>query len=182
MTALRNMLIIGGESRNVGKTELICRLIERVSLTTDLITLKISGLDPGNKNKHGSHGPLPEKYQLIEESSRNGIKDSSRMLVAGAGRAFYLRTKDEFLAEAMESFFGVVDRQSVLICESITLRKIFKPGLFVIVKGDREDRTKNSLSEVLPLVDLTFISDGSSFNPDPGIITLNSNGWKIEDH
>ena len=182
MTALSNLLIIGGASRNVGKTELICRLIERVSLTTDLVTLKISGLNPGNKNNHGSHGPLPAKYQLIEETSRDGIKDSSRMLVAGAGRAFYLRTRDEYLAEAMENFFRVVDRQSVLICESITLRKIIRPGLFVIVKDGREDSNKNSLREVLPFVDLTILSDGRCFNPDPGVISLSSNGWKIEDH
>ncbi|GEM_PF-347344 len=222
MMKLQNMLIIGGASRNVGKTELVCSLIKKFSRGREIITLKISGINPGNKpgqdydksqiedtgagnetisgqnsgkNKgsakiaghseeenpvHGHHGTPPKKYHLLEETNQDGVKDSSKMLVAGAKRAFYLRTKDEYLAEAMDHFFTIIDRRSLIICESITLRKIIEPGLFIIIKSDKVESVKKSLGEVLHLVDLTIVSDGHSFRPGPHIISLNNHGWQAE--
>ena len=176
---LKNMLVTGGASRNVGKTEFLCKLLRRFSRERDIITLKISGINPGNDPHHGRHGPPPEKFHLLEETNRDGIKDSSRMLLAGASRSYYLRTKDEYLAEAMEHFFSVADRRSVIICESITLRRIIEPGLFIIVKSDKEESVKRSLGEVLHLVDLTIISDGSTFDPSPEVIGLDDRGWYL---
>jgi hypothetical protein len=177
MVELKNMLIIGGESRNVGKTELVCGLVRRFSTGNDIVSLKISGIDPGGKPFHGRHDPPPDKYVLIGESCRDGIKDSSRMLLAGASKSYYLRTRDEFLQEAMEDFFSYVDREAVIICESITLRKIIKPGLFVLVKSPEGEGGKKSPGEVLHLVDLTIVSEGNNFIPEPDIIRLGDNGW-----
>ncbi len=171
------MLIVGGASRNVGKTELVCGLIRRLGTERDIVTLKISGINPGNDPLHGNHGPLPEKFHILEETSREGVKDSSKMLLAGASKAFYLRTRDEYLQEAMKSFFSATDRNSVIICESIILRKIISPGLFVLVKSNREESMKRSLGEVLHLVDLTIVSDGQNFSPPPSVIGLNGRGW-----
>lgn len=177
MIELNKMLIIGGASRNVGKTELVCGLVRRFGSAHDVVSLKISGINPGNEPFHGEHEPLPGKFHLLEESSRDGVKDSSKMLLAGASKSYYLRTRDEFLQEAVESFFSLVDKDSVIICESITLRKIIRPGLFVLVKGNKEESVKKTLGEVLHLVDLTIYSDGAKFTPDPGIIRLGDHGW-----
>lgn len=204
MMKLQNMLIIGGASRNVGKTELVCSLIKKFSREREIITLKISGINPGNKSGqehyqqqiqdagtgndtmpaqnsiHGNHGPPPEKFHLLEETNLDGVKDSSKMLVAGAKRSFYLRTRDEYLAEAVDHFFTIIDRRSLIICESITLRKIIEPGLFIIIKSDKEESVKKSLGEVLHLVDLTIVSDGHRFSPGPQSISLNSHGWQAD--
>lgn len=222
MMKLQNMLIIGGASRNVGKTELVCSLIKKFSREREIITLKISGIDPGNKSGqdhdqqqvedagtgndtmsaqnsgqkndnakitahldekgsvHGHHGPPPEKFHLLEETNLDGVKDSSKMLIAGANRSFYLRTRDEYLAEAIDHFFTIIDRRSLIICESITLRKIIKPGLFIIIKSDTAESVKKSLGEVLHLVDLTIVSDGHRFSPGPHIISLNRHGWQAQ--
>jgi hypothetical protein len=177
MTELKNILIIGGAGRNVGKTELACGLLKRLGKGREIISLKISGINPGHDPFHGDHGPPPEKYHLLEETSRDGVKDSSKMLLAGADRAFYLRTRDEFMQEAMDHFFSLAGRDSVMICESIVLRKIVKPGLFVLVKIIDEESVKRSLGEVLHLVDLTIISDGREFHPSPSIIHLGEKGW-----
>ena len=179
MRKLRNMIIIGGASRNVGKTELVCGLIRRFSFERDIVSLKISGINPGNGPVHGQHGPPPDKFDLMRETGREGIKDSSKMLLAGAGRAYYLRTRDEYLPEAMDHFFSIEGQDAVIICESISLRKIITPGLFVIVRSDSEESVKRSLGEVLHLVDLTIVSDGMAFAPDPGIISLDERGWHM---
>ena len=177
MRILKNMLIIGGASRDVGKTEFLCRLVRRLGGDRELVTLKISGINPGNDPDHGRHGHPPEKFDLLEETCRDGIKDSSKMLLAGASRAFYLRARDECLQEAIDHFFSMVSDSSLIIAESITLRKIIEPGLFVIVKSDREESVKRSFGEVMHLVGLTVISDGSNFDPPPEAIGLDNRGW-----
>lgn len=181
MIELNKMIIIGGASRNVGKTELVCGLVRRFASIHDVVSLKISGINPGSEPFHGNHEPPPGKFHLMEETNRDGVKDSSKMLLAGASKSYYLRTKDEFLHEAMEYFFSLVDKDSVIISESITLRRIIKPGLFVLVKGKKEESVKKSLGEVLHLVDLTIVSDGEKFIPDPGIIRLGEYGWYCDD-
>lgn len=179
MMKLNNMLIVGGASRNVGKTEMVCSLIRRLSPGRKIISLKISGINPGNDPHHGSHTDLPEKFHLLEETSLDGVKDSSRMLLAGASRSFYLRTRDEYLGEAMDSFFAVAGSRSVIICESITLRKLIQPGLFIIIRGEKEESIKKSLGEVLHLTDLVIVSDGRNFHPDPAVISLDENAWHL---
>ncbi len=177
MMELKKMLIIGGASRNVGKTELVCGLLRRLGAGREIISLKISGISPGSDPLHGNHGPAPEKFHLLEETNRDGVKDSSKMLLAGAARAFYLRTRDEFLPEAMDHFFSAAGTDRIIICESIVLRRLIDPGLFVLVKSNREETMKRSLGEVIHLVDLTIVSDGKSFSPPPSVIGLDGNGW-----
>jgi hypothetical protein len=174
---LKNMLIIGGASRNVGKTELVCGLVRRFGKEREIVSLKISGINPGNDPLHGTHGPVPEKFHLLRETSREGIKDSSKMLLAGAASAFYLRTRDEYLQEAMDDFFSLTRPDAVIICESIVLRKIITPGLFVLIRSNKEETMKSRLGEVIDLVDLTIVSDGKSFSPPPENISLGNQGW-----
>ncbi|MGF1586669.1 MAG: hypothetical protein ACFCUM_15190 [Bacteroidales bacterium] len=179
MMELSNMLIIGGASRNVGKTELVCGLIRRLGQENPIISLKISGINPGSDPLHGDHGPPPEKFHLLEETSTKGLKDSSKMLLAGASKAFYLRTRDEYLQEALDYFFSVADKGSVIICESILVRRLIIPGLFIIIRSISEESVKKSLGEVQHLADLTIVSDGRSFCPDPSVICLEGNTWRI---
>jgi hypothetical protein len=179
MMELDNMLIIGGASRNVGKTELVCGLLRRLGQENRIISLKISGINPGTDPHHGDHGPPPEKFHLLEETSTEGLKDSSRMLLAGAYRAFYLRTRDEYLQEALDYFFTIADKRSVIICESILVRRLVSPGLFIIIRSKNEESVKKSLGEVQHLADLTIISDGIAFSPDPSVICLERNIWRL---
>jgi hypothetical protein len=179
MIELGNMLIIGGASRNVGKTEFVCKLLRSLGKENRIISLKISGINPGTDPHHGNHEPAPEKFHLLEETSTGGLKDSSRMLLAGAYRAFYLRTRDEYLQDAINYFFSVAGKKSVIICESILVRKLISPGLFIIIRSSNEESVKKSLGEVQHLADLTIISDGISFSPDPSVICLDNNAWRL---
>ncbi len=174
------MLIAGGTGRNAGKTEYLCRIIRRLSCDKEIITLKISGIKPGNDQYHGRHAPPPEKFRLLEETCRDGVKDSSKMLLAGAFRAFYLRTKDEFLEEGLDHFFRVVDRHAVIIAESARLRKIVRPGLFILVRREGDENTKKSVADLIHLADVTVSSDGASFDPPPERIALDKRGWHTD--
>ncbi len=180
MRVLKNMLIAGGTGRNTGKTEYMCRIISRLSGDTEIIALKISGIKPGNDLHHGRHGVQPEKFRLIEETCRDGVKDSSKMLLAGAARAFYLRTKDEFLEEGLDHFFSIVDRGSFIVAESARLRKIVRPGLFIMVRREVDENTRKSVADLIHLVDVTVSSDGISFDPAPEMIGLDERGWHID--
>lgn len=180
MRKIKNMLVVGGASRNVGKTELVCGLVRRLGAGRDIISLKISGIKAGNDPYHGNHENEPEKFHLLEETNLDGVKDSSKMLLAGASRSFYLRCRDEFLQEAMDKFMSGVEKDAVIICESIAVRKVIEPGLFVLIRGEKMESMKRVLGEVMHLVDLTIISNGKTFYPDPGSIGLDSRGWHYE--
>ncbi len=177
MRKLKNMLVVGGASRNVGKTELVCGLVRRLGAGREIISLKISGINAGNDPHHGNHEDKPEKFHLLEETNLDGVKDSSKMLLAGASRSFYLRCKDEYLQEAVYEFLSGVDKDAVIICESISVRKVIEPGLFILIRGEKMESMKKVLGEVMHLVDLTIVSDGKTFDPDPGVIRLDSRGW-----
>ncbi len=180
MRVLKNMLIAGGTGRNAGKTEYMCRIIGRLSGYKEIITLKISGIMPGNDPYHGRHGPPPEKFRLIEETSRDGVKDSSKMLLAGAARAFYLRTKDECMEEALDHFFRVVDQHAFILAESARLRKIVRPGLFIMVRREGDENTMKSVADLIHLADVMVNSDGASFDPQPERIGLDKKGWHLD--
>ncbi|TVR74597.1 MAG: hypothetical protein EA408_02505 [Marinilabiliales bacterium] len=180
MRVLKNMLIAGGTGRNAGKTEYLCRIIGRLSGDKEIITLKISGIKPGNDTCHGRHGPPPEKFRLIEETCRDGVKDSSKMLLAGAARAFYLRTRDEFLEEALDHFLKAVGQHAFILAESARLRKIVRPGLFIMVRREGDEDTMKSVADLIHLADVTVSSDGASFDPQPERIILDEKGWHLD--
>src|SRR6056297_165204 len=89
-----NLLIVGGTGRNVGKTEFVCRLIEKISRTEVVYALKVSAIFPDEEIYHGNHDGEESVHHLFEETRMETGKDTSRMLQAGASRVFYLRGDD----------------------------------------------------------------------------------------
>ena len=57
MIKLENMLLIGSTVRNVGKTELACRLIKKFRKIRDVIGVKVTTIhDNSGKCPHGGQG------------------------------------------------------------------------------------------------------------------------------
>jgi len=49
---------------------------------------------------------LTENYRIIEEQNANGNEDTERMLKQGASRVFRIKTKSEYLHEAIKEFLS----------------------------------------------------------------------------
>lgn len=157
----QNLLIVGGAGRNVGKTELVCRLIEKVSTACPIYALKVSAVLPDETIFHGDHSGEGAQEQLFEETRHDSSKDTSRMLRAGARRVFYLRGEDNAIASQYTSLRRQLPQDSALICESNSLAGYVLPGIHIMVKTAHA-AVKPRARKRMALADLIITSDGIS--------------------
>jgi len=164
MKGKTNLFLIGGSGRNVGKTTFACMLIEKLSKENDVIGLKISNIKPDDSFLHGFHeNNLQNNFEIFEEKGE-GDKDSQRMLNAGASKSFFIRTNDSFAEDAFKSLLGQIDNNSLIVCESNSLRKYVKPKAFVMV-GDIELSKKPGAKAVFEMADFVVgAMDLAKFN------------------
>ncbi len=174
MNSLPNWLLISGNGRNVGKTTLICRIISDIR---DLkpIAVKIS-----------SHlHPLPEdsdwiirtnEFALIRET-RITSKDSSKMLQAGADMVFYAQGSELRFPDILAAL-NKFTSDSPVICESGGLRKLFKPGAYILVKGD-EKSAKPDAERMEKLADLVLSQEDIITYKYDKKIHFENNNWLI---
>jgi len=124
----KNILLISGSGRNVGKTSFIREVIAQ-NVIQKLVTIKITphfheptiGLIPIAIN---------ENYRIFQEPNRSTDKDSSLFLLAGADKVFYIQTSDGFLEEAFQLTVKQLWPDQPIIVESAALRKFILPGLY----------------------------------------------------
>jgi hypothetical protein len=142
------VVVVGGHTRSIGKTQLVCDLIAALP-EADWIAGKITQYGHGVCAQNGEDCDCaPDEHICAISWEQRGDRgtDSSRFLAAGAKRAFWLRTKQGFLAEGMpllrealrEAQKSVSSSEAGgaslnLILESNTLMQFWKPALYVVV-------------------------------------------------
>ncbi len=138
MKHLTNLLVIGGTGRNIGKTTLAVKIIERFSKETQLITLKTSVLLPGEAYLHGHHKMMKsDAFELMEEKSPEGEKDSQRYVRAGAAKSYFLSVGEKAVPEALRFFWNKITPLTPVVAESNLLNDYYIPGVFIMIKGNR---------------------------------------------
>ncbi len=129
------VLVVGGHSRNIGKTALVVDLIRAFSEAA-WTAVKITQYGHGQCSIHGEScgcAPSEHTFALDEEQDRSKRTDTSRFLCAGAARAFWLRTKQGRLAEAMPLLRTELLAARNAIIESNTLLHFLRPILYLVV-------------------------------------------------
>lgn len=176
----KRLLIVGGTSRNVGKTELVCRIIEKISSYLPVYALKVSAVYPDEAIRHGNHRTNEE--HLFEERRSDSNKDTSRMLRAGATRVFYLRGDDRRILQAYTLFLEQVETGIPIVCESNSLAEFVRPGLHLMVTKKNGEVKKRAIKP-LQLADQVIISDGHSGFAELDRITysLEEKAWLLLD-
>ncbi len=137
MEKWKNLLLIAGTNRNVGKTTFACKVIEHFSKDYEVTAIKIT---PHFHASCSSCKIIHKEEGLIitKELSKNTPKDSSKMLAAGAKTVFYVQTDDNRLCEAISILKPLLSKHRPTVCESAALRDFINPGLFVVLSGDKE--------------------------------------------
>jgi hypothetical protein len=160
---MRNLIIVSGSGRNVGKTECACRLIEKFSRSSDIIGLKVSAVYPDEQIYHGSHGPAGAAEQLMEEHRLDRDKDTSRMLRAGARRVFYLQGDDARLKDGFDQFRSLIPADAAVVCESGSLWRFVQPGLLILLTDGETKKPRSA--ELFDRASMIIHSDGESGFP-----------------
>ncbi len=160
----KNMIMIGATGRNSGKTSLAEQLIEAYSGTGELIGLKVTTIaDRRAKCPRGEEGcstctSLSGDYDIRIEDGQNVTKDTVRLLHAGCARVYWIRSYKDSLQEAYAAFRSGIPQDSLILCESNSLRNIVVPRVFIMIKNTDGDQIKPTAREVMGLAD--FILTG----------------------
>lgn len=153
------LIVIGGHSRSVGKTSVVAGLISALP-GFHWTALKITQYGHGVCSANGEAcvcAADDHSWAISEERSRKGDSDTSRFLVAGAERAWWVRSEQGRLAEAMPSVREkLADAQNVIV-ESNSILKFVRPDLYLTVLDPLTPDFKDSAREFLDRADATIL-------------------------
>jgi len=152
-------IVIGGHSRNLGKTSVVAGLIAALP-EFHWTAVKITQFGHGvcSVNGESCDCATDEHTQAIsEEKSRAGDSDTSRFLVAGAAHSLWVRTKQGWLAEAMPDVRSRLAGAKNIIIESNSVMKFLRPDLYIPVLDYSTRDFKESAREFLDRADAVVL-------------------------
>ncbi len=145
------IVVVGGHTRNVGKTSLIAGLIAALP-EARWTAMKITQFGHGKCSVSGSDcGCAVDEhaFALSEERDRSGESDTSRFLAAGAERVFWLRTKQGQLALGMPALRETISGARNVILESNSVLRFLQPDVYLAVLNPAVADFKASAREFL---------------------------------
>jgi len=165
------VIVVGGHTRSIGKTQLVCDIISAFP-GTHWIAGKITQYGHGVCAQNGENcdcAPSEHVCALDWEIHSDSGTDSSRFLAAGAQRSFWLRTKQGFLAEGLPLLRAALGQVRVnsygllpsVIVESNSLLQFLKPSLYLAVIDPCREDFKDSARAALDRAD-ALVLRGSS--------------------
>lgn len=161
------IIVIGGHSRNVGKTSVVAGLIAALpeyNWTAFKITQSGHGVcSRDGKPCHCASGD--HSWAISEETDRSGDSDSSRFLAAGAVRAWWVRTQQGRLAEAMPTLRRKFRDSENAILESNSILRFLRPDLYLTVLDPATADFKKSAQEFLDRADAVILHENSAEVP-----------------
>ena len=157
------VIVVGGHTRSIGKTQLVCDVIAAFP-AANWIAGKITQYGHGVCAQNGENcdcAPDEHICAIEWETRADTGTDSARFLAAGAKRAFWLRTKQGFLAEGMpilrETLAATLDAEgsepATVIVESNSLMQFVKPSLYLAVVDPQREDFKESARAALDRAD-----------------------------
>jgi hypothetical protein len=156
------IVVIGGHSRNVGKTSVVAGLIAGLR-EFDWTAVKITQYGHGICSADGQAcdcATADHSWAVSEERDRSGESDTSRFLVAGALRAFWVRTEQGRLAEAMPAVRQKIEGARNVIVESNSVLKFLRPDLYLTVLDPATADFKDSAREFLDRASAVILHGG----------------------
>jgi hypothetical protein len=149
------IVVVGGHSRSVGKTSVVAGLIAALR-EYHWTALKITQYGHGVCSADGKPCDCAtddHTWAVSEEKDRTGKSDTSRFLVAGATRAWWVRTEQGRLAEAMPTIRRSLAEAENVILESNSILKFVRPDIYLTVLDPATADFKKSAQQFLDLAD-----------------------------
>ncbi|MBV6430429.1 MAG: hypothetical protein IANPNBLG_00541 [Bryobacteraceae bacterium] len=167
------LVVVGGHSRNVGKTSVVCEIIsgipeagwQAIKITQHGHSFcSIDGLPCDCAPGDASH-PF-----VLDEESRAGGTDSGRYLAAGARRSFWLRTAKGELGHAIPTLKSLIAGAAHSVLESNSVMRFLTPDLYIVVLDYGVEDMKESTRLYFDRADAFVVNAaGRSTPPWPGI-------------
>jgi len=159
------LLVVGGHSRNIGKTSVAAGLIHHLR-DRKWTALKITQYGHGVCSHHGEACGCetePDHPFALSEEYEPSTTDSGRFLAAGAERSFWLRTPAGQLSAAEKQVRKILSQHENVIVESNSLLELARPDLFLMVLDFHCPDFKASSARFLERADAVVVI-GSGFD------------------
>ena len=157
------IVVIGGHTRNIGKTSVVAGLI-RALPQMNWTAFKITQFGHGVCSANGEPCDCETADHTIaisEERDPATGTDSARYLEAGAVRSFWVRTRQGQLAEAMprlrKEFAHAHENGGNVIVESNSILRFLRPDVYLSVLDPATADFKSSALRYLDRADAVLI-------------------------
>jgi molybdopterin-guanine dinucleotide biosynthesis protein len=153
------IVVVGGHSRNIGKTSVMAGLIARLP-QYHWTAFKITQYGHGFCTADGAPCDCQTDDHTLavsEERSRTSGTDTARFLAAGAERSIWVRTRQGMLAEAMPRIRKELAAAGNAILESNSILPFLKPDLYLTVLDAGTADFKDSARLFLDRADAVLI-------------------------
>ena len=155
------LVVVGGHSRNIGKTSVAAGLIRHLR-DRRWAALKITQYGHGVCSHHGEacgcETEPDHPFALSEEYEPSGT-DSGRFLAAGAERSFWLRTPAGQLSGAADQVWKILTQHKNVMVESNSLLELAEPDVFLMVLDFARADFKESSARFLGRADALIVVD-----------------------
>jgi hypothetical protein len=155
------IIVIGGHSRSVGKTSVVAGLIAALR-ELQWTAFKITQYGHGICSANGQAcdcATADHSWAITEEKNPAGDTDTARFLAAGAVRAWWVRTEQGRLAEAMPAVREQLSAAQNVIVESNSIIRFVRPDLYLTVLDPSTADFKNSAREFLDRADAVILHE-----------------------
>ncbi len=161
------VVVVGGNSRSVGKTSVVAGLIARLP-EFHWTAFKITQYGHGFCTADGKPCQCQTADSCVavnaEHDSASGT-DTSRFLAAGAARSIWVRTRIGMLAEAMPKIEKEIRASENAILESNSIIEFFRPDLYLTVLDSGVTDFKDSARRFLGKADALLLSSADAEAP-----------------
>ena len=138
------LVVVGGQSRNIGKTSVAAGLI---AATRELgwTALKITQFGHGMCSSTGEecHCAVEDPahpYAITRETGEKPGTDTARFLHAGAAEAYWVRARIGALDEAVPDLRKLIADRPFVLMESNSILEFFQPDLYLsVLRFDVDD-------------------------------------------
>jgi hypothetical protein len=154
------LVVVGGHSRNIGKTSVVAGLIAALPAYR-WTAMKITQYGHGICSRNGEPCDCAcdqHTWSISEEKSRAGDSDTSRFLVAGAERVWWVRTEQGRLKLAISAIQQKLAESRYAILESNSILEFLQPELYVTVLDRAKGDFKNSAKQYFDRADAVLVN------------------------
>jgi len=153
------LVVIGGHTRNVGKTSVVAGLIAALpELKWTAMKITQYGHNVCSRDGQPCHCATEDHtWAISEEKERSGLTDTSRFLAAGAEHVWWVRSEQGRLAEALPRIRKLLAGSGNAILESNSILKFLRPDLYLTVLDPATADFKQSAQEFLDRADAVIM-------------------------
>lgn len=154
------VIVVGGNSRNIGKTSVVAALIARLP-ELRWTAFKITQYGHGFCTADGKPCQCQTEDSCVSATTEHDPAsgtDTSRFLAAGAARSIWVRTRIGMLAEAMPRIRQELAASENAVLESNSVLDFLDPDLYLTVLDPAVPDFKDSARRFLPRADALLLT------------------------